>query len=373
MKEKNNAPKKRRHLSMFIAVVIGLVLIAASVPISVATETENVRALAESASDALKQQCTSFGKVVTADRAKSLFRMTDMIRDLRNRIANEPGLLSDAFLEEYVDSLRITGVVILNDDLEIAASGYTRQYRDSDWTNTELGKRFSDIITHPAKIFAERVEVNGEYYDLCAMARKDAAGIIIGFYKQPSGLISDTESDLESMLSGLYLEDGGHYVIYSGDTVSATSDTYFQGRNIADSEMLYQLANIRKDGQIHLIHADGYSWWGYRSACEGYIIAIYYPMASVLRDCLVAVIVVAAVYLFLCVLLYSFRNRVLYENQEKLRESNRQLTEKVNMLKSLETIYFCLIYVDVRKTATRPYMRRRGLSISSRAGVSTRS
>lgn len=351
MKDKNNSPRVWRNLSLLKAVIAGIVLLLVVTPFSAYVEIHQAQSLAEKTMDTLKQQCAGFSKVVATDRAKSLFRLTDLLRDFRLRLAEDPDLVNDEFLEQYVDSLRISGVVLLNKDLTIDASGYTRQYGDSDWTNSELGMRFYDIFEHPAKIFAERVKAGNEYYDLCAMARKDAPGIIIGFYQQPSGLISDTENDLESMLSGLYLENGGHYVIFSDDTVSATSDPVFQDKAVSDDEMLYKLANLKNDGKLHQILVDGHHWWGYRSACEGYIIAIYYPMLSVFSGCFIAVAVSVAAYLFLCVLLFAFRNRVLVANQQKLSDSNQHLTETVNMLKSLESIYFCLFYVDIQENS----------------------
>lgn len=349
MEEKNRPAAKRGSLTLLKAVIIGIVLVLAAVPISVYIEILQSRDLAESAAATLKTQCASFSRVVATDRTKSLFRMTGLLRDFRSRLADEPELVDDAALEEYVDSLRISGVVLLNGELETDASGYTRSFRSSGWTETDLGRRFADILTHPAKIFAERVEADGEFYDLCAMARQDAPGIIIGFYKQPTGLVSDSESDLESMLSGLYLENRGHYVIFSGGRVSATSDPAFNGADVDGSDFLRQLSGIEKDGQLHQFAADGQYWWGYRSAYEDYGVMVYYPALSVFSDCFVTVGIVVVIYLIACVMIFALRNRALAANQEKLRESNQRLTETVTMLKSLETIYFCLFYVDVRE------------------------
>ena len=174
--------------------------------------------------------------------------------------------------------------------------------------------------------------MNGEYYDVCAVARKDAPGIIIGYYKQPSGLISDTENDLESLLTGLDLEQNGHYAIIKGSIVRATSAQSMKDKKVSDDAVLQQLSHIEQNGRLHLIKADGKHYWGYRSAYEGYIICIYYPFITVFSDSLSTSALFAAVYFFFCVLYFALRNRTLYENQEKLKESNSRLTETVRML-----------------------------------------
>lgn len=342
-------PKQMRQLSVRKMIAVGLILLVLAVLISGHKKAMDTKNLAVSTMDTLKQQCTSFNKLVAADRTKSLFHLTELMQNFNDRLADEPNLAQDAFLEQYVDSLRVSGIALLDENLKLEASGHTRRFQNSDWLNTPDGNRFSDIIRYPAKIYAERVEVRGEYYDVCAMARKDAPGILIGFYQQPSGLISGTENDLESLLSGLHLEGNGHYVIAEDGKVRATSDPALEGRRVSDNAVLRQLSQIEKDAHLQLISADGSYYWGYRSACEGYLLYIYYPALTVFSVYLVTAAVFAAVYLLLCFAFFAMRNRVLYENQEKLKESNRQLSETVEMLKSLETIYFCLFYVNLEE------------------------
>lgn len=340
-------PKKFFQFTIYKAVIFGLVLLLLTASVTGHKTAMETTVIAENTMDTLKQQCSSFNKLVDSDRTKGLFRLTDLLRDFSNRLADEPSLADDTMLEQYVDSLRISGVTLLNGELKTEASGHTRRFSDPDWQKTDIGSRFADIITYPAKIFAERMEVNGEYYDVCAVARKDAPGIIIGYYKQPSGLISDTENDLESLLTGLNLEQNGHYAIIEDGNVRATSVQSMKDKALSDDAVLQQLSHIEQNGRLHLIKENGKHYWGYRSAYEGYIICIYYPFATVFSDSLSASALFAAVYFFFCVLYFAVRNRTLYENQEKLKESNLRLTESVRMLRSLETIYFSLFYVDL--------------------------
>ena len=325
-------PKKFFRFTIYKAVIFGLVLLLLTASVTGHKTAMGTTAIAANTMDTLKQQCSSLNKLVDADRTKSLFRLTDLLRDFSNRLVDEPSLADDTMLEQYVDSLRISGVTLLDSELHIQASGHTRRFSDPDWQKNDIGSRFADITTYPAKIFAERTEVNGEYYDVCAVARKDAPGIIIGYYKQPSGLISDTENDLESLLTGLDLEQNGHYAIIKGSIVRATSAQSMKDKKVSDDAVLQQLSHIEQNGRLHLIKADGKHYWGYRSAYEGYIICIYYPFITVFSDSLSTSALFAAVYFFFCVLYFALRNRTLYENQEKLKESNSRLTETVRML-----------------------------------------
>ena len=70
-------------------------------------------------------------------------------------------------------------------------------------------------------------------------------------------------------------------------------------------------------------------------------------MSAIYVVALIAAGIVAVVYLLLCLAFFFVRARALYRNQEKLEDANRDLTHTVEMLKSLESIYFTLFRVDL--------------------------
>lgn len=347
MTKKIKSPNLLR-LSVRSVIVVGLVLMLIVTSIAGHFEMMSQTKAAESAMDTLKSQCISFDKLMASDRTKSLFRLTDMMRNLRHDVTADTTLISDTYLEEFVDSMRITGVAVLDAELELVASGYTRQFHNDDWTEISGGNDFDDIVTSPEKVFATRIKHDGQYYDICALGRIDAPGVLVGYYRQPTGLISDTENDLVGLLGGLHLEGGGRYTITEGEYVRVCSNQSLQDTLISDSEILQKADGLPNDGRLHLIHAEGKFYFCLRSTCEGYVLYIYYPLSSVLPAWLAASGTFAGIYLIVCFVYFAVRNRTFYANHRELQESNRHLTETVNMLQALETIYFTLFYVDLK-------------------------
>lgn len=339
--------KRNRFITLKRVLVAALILLVASGTLVAYGEVHRMAQLASSTMQSLKQQCISFNRLVAADRTKNLYWLSDMMLDLSEDLKRDPSLATDDYLEAYVDDLRLSGVALLNENGILEASGYTRQFREVDWKNSPVGSQFADIATYPKKIYTEQVEVDGEYYDVCALAREDAPGILLGFYQQPSGLITRTEGDLESLLSGLELERSGHYLIAENGMIRAASDTAFGISEANENELFEKLALTPKDGKLHWVSAGGKIYWGYHSGCENYSIYIYYPATAVLSSTIAIVAAVMAAYCALCFLYYAVRNQALYENQEKLRQSNQNLTETVQMLKALQTIYFLLFCVNL--------------------------
>lgn len=339
--------KRNCFITLKRVLVAALILMVASGTLVAYAEVHRTAQLASSTMQSLKQQCISFNRLVAADRTKSLYWLSDMMLDLSEDLKRDPSLATDDYLEAYVDNLRLSGVALLNENGILEASGYTRQFREVDWKNSPVGSQFADIATYPKKIYTEQVEVDGEYYDVCALAREDAPGILLGFYQQPSGLITGMEEDLKSLLSGLELERSGHYLIAENGMIRVASDTTFGISEANENELFEKLALTPKDGKLHWVSAGGKIYWGYHSGCENYSIYIYYPAAAVLSSAIAIVAAVMAAYCALCFLYYAVRNQALYENQEKLRQSNQNLTETVQMLKALQTIYFMLFCVNL--------------------------
>lgn len=339
------------HLTVQKAIAIGCVLIMIVMLVTGHAETRKVTKLADEAMNTIKQQCASFNKLVASDRTKSLFRLIELMQILRQDLHEDSSHVNDAYLEQYCDSLRLSGVAVLSGDLKLEASGYTRCFQDGNWMASSDGEKIKDILCFPKKIYAERVEVDGEYYDICAVARTDADGIIIGYYQQPSALISDTESDLESLLTGLRLEWNGHYAIVEDGVVRATSDMTIKDQNVSANPILTGLSSIPKDGHLHIVSVqeEHRYYWGYRSAYEGYILYVYYPISVMLSGPLIGAALFAVLYLFLCMLYFGVRNRALRENKEELEVSNDRLRQTIKTLEALETIYFSLYYVDVKE------------------------
>ena len=348
--------KKRKfeqflHLTVQKTIAIGCVLIMIVMLVMGHAETRKVTKLADATMSTIKQQCASFNKLVASDRTKSLFRLIELMQILRQDLHEDSSHVNDAYLEQYCDSLRLSGVAVLSGDFKLEASGYTRFFQDENWMASSDGEKIKDILYFPKKMYAERVEADGEYYDICAVARTDADGIIIGYYQQPSALISDTESDLESLLTGLRLERNGHYAIVEDGVVRATSDMIIKDQNVSANPILTGLSSIPKDGHLHIVSVQEKHryYWGYRSAYEGYILYVYYPISVMLSGPLIGAALFAVLYLFLCMLYFGVRNRALRENKEELEVSNDRLRQTIKTLEALETIYFSLYYVDVKE------------------------
>ena len=338
----NNIKRTRLRWRIGPIIFAGILLFLLTLDLSGRNGLSRTQALTDNTLDTLRLQCISFHKLESADGTKSLFRLADSVQALSRHLELDPTLASNAYLEDFVDEIRLSGVALLNADLQLEASGYTRQYAGMSWLDGASSARLESLIDS-AKIYTQRVEKDGVSYDVCAVARRDAPGVVIGFYQQPNGLLADTEVDMATLLTGLHLDRKGAYLITRDGAVLASSTAGIGD----DSAVLDCLNRLECGGALQSFRCGGHLYYGARSACEDYGLYIYFPALSVFSSTLTSAAVFIALYGGFWVLLFGLKTRELSDSQRELRRSNSQLQKTVNMLHSLENIYFTIFYVDL--------------------------
>ncbi|MFR3991887.1 MAG: hypothetical protein ACLTY5_04680 [Angelakisella sp.] len=112
-------------------IIVGILLFLLVVLVHGHAEYQITASLARDTANTLRQQCISFYKLASGDRVKSLFRLSDSLLELSYHLRDDPELINDEYLEQSVDRLRLTGVALLDGDLSLEASGYTRPMQGS--------------------------------------------------------------------------------------------------------------------------------------------------------------------------------------------------------------------------------------------------
>ena len=281
---------------------------------------------AHDVAETLKEQCASYDRLVVSDRTKSLFYLSDMTRQLSSNIAEDPSHASDGYLEAYVERARISGALLIDRDLKLKAASNVK-LRDGRWTSASFGALFADIVKYPEKVFSERVYIDGEYYDFSAVSREDEPGIVACFYKQPTGLVTDMEDDLESMLTGLSLNFEGNYLVAYEGSVCAASDPGMDKESAKSEALRDTFVSLPDDKRVHLTQCDGWEYLAYHTETNGYSLYVYYPLYVVIFGSLIISGFILILYFVLVFGFMSVRNRALYENQVKLEYANNAKSE----------------------------------------------
>lgn len=338
------AKHRRKIKKVFWRTVSGIVLTIVFAGIQYFIALSDVEDLRESTTNTLKQQCKSFENIQAVDRMSSLFKMSNSIIELSYNFMYYPEFVMDEYLESYVTSMRFSGIAVLDENLALEASGYTRFYEDNLWKENYYPGCFESMLTHKNKVFMERITVDGNVYDVCAVARQEKPGVIIAYYGHPSGLLEDNKMDLINLLEGIIMDlDGDFLIEHNGSLLSKDKD-------IDDfQELISHSDDILVSDKLSPIYYNDQHYLASQTLSGEYSIYVYFPITAVFKDAVLNVVIFVLLYVGLWLTMSVLKSRSLREKQKQLEETNKQLSESMNILQSLQNLYFTIFYVDISK------------------------
>lgn len=304
----------------------------------------HVDALRESTTNTLKQQCKSFENIQAVDRMSSLFNMSYSLIELSYNFLYHPEFVLDEYLESYVKSMHISGIAVLDGNLNLEASGFTRFYENDLWKENYYPGCFESMVEYPNKVFMERMSVDGIIYDICAVARKEKPGIIIAYYGHPSSMMEDNEFDLINLLDDITIDLDGEFLIeYNGKLLSKNKD-------INDFHELIVLSDYTLNSEsLSPIMYNNHEYLASKTVSGEYTLYVYFPISSVFKDAVLNAFIFALLYSGFWLVLSAIKGCSLSEKQKQLEETNKQLKESMGILQSLQNLYFTIFYVDIKK------------------------
>lgn len=303
--------------------------------------------------DFVKNRIESYEIYNTNDQVKSLVRLLDKTTEL-SRVIEQEGNLSTEMLDEYAREQRLTGILVLDQNLEVTE----QNAKDGDtmplWQKLIKSDYVRDIAEHPEKTYTTRLRNKGKIYDFAAVARQDAAGILITYAQREE--VNELNGDLTmaSLFSDVPFEMNGSVVICDDDKVVSTNRQELTARSIEEAKSQYKNKfEADENGIVHLRSETG-NWFGRREKIKDYDAYIFFPESQVYitRNIICVIYVLLALLLFLLYRVSRSRTekRSILQDQKRLRVINalghayasislvNLKTEEIEILKSSENM-----------------------------------
>lgn len=258
----------------------------------------------------------------TNDQVKSLVRLMDKTTELSRVIAQE-GNLSEEMLDEYAKEQRLTGILVLDQDQKVAE----QTAKDGDamplWQKLIECDYVHDIADHPEKTYTTRLRNEGKLYDFAAVARQDAAGILIAYAQKEE--VNELNGDLTmaSLFSDFPFEMNGSVVICDDNKIVSTNKQELTSRSIEAAKSLYKNQFKADVNRIVRLHSKNGIWYGRQEKIKDYDAYIFFPKYQVY----ITRNTVCMIYVLLALLLFSLyrvsrsrtEKRSILQDQKRLR------------------------------------------------------
>lgn len=334
--------KKTMNRFLVAAILLGFVLTGSTWAIGNRADFRNINQEMNKTLEDMKRQCISYDEIVSADKAKSLIRVTEQAMEIETNLRRDPELFSEDYLREYIDNQRISGVMILNDKLEPELECRNRDVGYSDFEDEIRSGAVSDIPEHPEKIYAERIMRQGSYYDIAMVARTDRKGIICCYRYQDAEVTALNLASIENLIAGYKIEKGGIvYVVYD-DIIHGSNSEHMRGKKAAEAPVIQELDNCANSSKPVRLKDGKNIFYGKKAKYSVYSLYIYYPLDQVFEISRRLTASSVGVYLVLCMLVYILQNR---EEKRHLLALDRQM----GIIRAISGIYVMSMLIRLQE------------------------
>ena len=339
-KDKTSAGASR-HTFFTALLIVGIVLFATFTY----DGSRRLQSTLEETIDFAKLRIMRLGIYQTDDRVKSLTRLLDKSTELAENISQWRRLdeCSAERLGTYITDQRITGALVLDDELNVVMEASEDAAEDGGaakdmWQELIQSSYINDILLYPQKTYVERMETDGGFCDVAAVARKDAPGMILTYVRK-EGILSEGMS-METLFTGFPFEMGGIVAVSDGDRIVGTNSDNLQGRTIDECRELFVGGlNPNDDGIIRLRAGNGI-WYGQKARSGIYSIYMFFPAHQVFmrRNIICSGYLLVAIVIYLIhVLGRSNAEKAVLEREQK----------RLRIIRSIGYAYTSITLVDL--------------------------
>ena len=279
----------------------------------------------------VKEKLETYNNYLSNDRTKSLVRLLDKVTAFTG-ILNQETYTGET-LKQYVKEQHMQGIVILDKHMNTVLQTTTEENVSDIWKDLLQSDSMKEIIEYPKKVYMTRTETESGTYDIAAVARTDAPGIVLGYMKQDTVTEGVNDISLDNFFDGLMVNNNGFIAISQGNTLLATN------KKIADDISPEQWEKISRKsvwvkGNLSKLKYAGEHWYIRKSQYQDYIIYILLPVNGVYRSYYMLDASIMLLYVLICSLIVIIYFSVEKKNMAALKKA-KETADAANRAKSV--------------------------------------
>ena len=319
--------QKKKRIDRNVCLLVFILIFSGILTFLLLTARDNNRlnSTLDETFDFVKNRIESYEIYNTNDQVKSLIRLLDKTTEL-SRVIEREGNLSTEMLDEYAREQRLTGILVLDQNLKVTEQNAKDGDTMSLWQKLIKSDYVRDIAEHPEKTYTTRLRNKGKIYDFAAVARQDASGILITYAQKEE--VNELNGDLTmaSLFSDFPFEMNGSVVICDDDKVVSTNRQELIARSIEEAKSQYKNKFEADENGIVRLRSEAGNWSGRREKIKDYDAYIFFPESQVYitRNIICVIYVLLALLLFLLYRVSRSRTekRSILQDQKRLRVIN---------------------------------------------------
>ena len=295
----------------------------------------------------LKRQCQNYNDFLASDETKSLIRLTEQAEDVSETLA----LLDENRRQDYInsifDSQRLACILVLDETLKpddslkptgrhiTAVPGY------EEWATEVQNPAVRSILSQPKKIYSARIQHKDNIYDIAAVARTDADGIVFCAVRQNEEKLEHFYEPVRNLLARNETRLKGSLYIADGERILASNKDRVECRTTAEVTELQALARIQAGNVLTRFTNKGEIYYGGTSKCRNYDIFVFYSAKEVYLPCRTIMLVVICLYALIIIVIGWF-----YSKQKA--HHNDEISRQYEIIDAISHIYSLTALINLK-------------------------
>lgn len=346
-----NKLKKALSLKM-LHFVIGIFL-AASVGVFISIgfmvhyqDLKETYAMAEKTTAFLKAECQKFDNYIRGNSARSLQDLLDNADGL-NRFVSPESLLDPEFLQEFIWGEHVSGVIILDRELQpLAQADMDGKDAYGLWSDVIHQSCVENILQYPKKTYIDHVTVDEAPYDIAAAASADGARLIFCYSSTLKPASDPYELTLKSILENNNFYKDPTLVITDGTKVLSTNNEIVETIGTAQYQELAAAIDW-KDDQFTRFQYDGDTYYGLRRVYNKYIVYVVYDREEVFTNEDNVLVMAFLLYMAAGILILAIQR-----HSDKL--SINKMEKQLGIINAISTSYSSTFLLHMEKLELEP-------------------
>ena len=285
-----------------------------------------------------KEKLETYDNYSANDETKSLVRLLDKTTELGNNFGQS--YFSDADLDKYIEQQRITGIIILDENMNPVHQSTTDGDTYALWKEVLNADSVKEVVSYPRKVYMLRTDMQGETYDVVAIARSDAPGVIMAYVLQSA--LKDGMNDIspESLFSGMIIDSNGFLAVTKNDEVIAVNNDSVDKQSAQEWENLFENGSKVRN-RLYRVKYDGKRQYISETRYRDYVIYMLFAVDEVYKPYFVIEFVLIMLYLLFCIGIAWVVGHVERKNYHRLQKYY-QIVDAINSV----YVWNLLVYTD---------------------------
>lgn len=338
-----------RIVSGIFLVISVIVFIALGIAVQI-QDLHDTYALAEETYSFLQNECEKYDNYMKGMSAKAKQDILDKAIGLRKFISTDQ--LSDTkFLQEFIRTEHVGGVLVLNNDLSVVAQA---DMDDQDsyelWKNQLTLKSIKEVMKYPKKKYVDQVVLNDIPYDY-AVISNNGNGLLLCYSSSQKPTRDPYELAIGKFLINNSFHKNPKVLITADKKILATNDPDLEGKKTKECKITRKSGIDWRKNKLTQISYKGTSWYGIQRVYNTYSIYILYPYSEVFSN--------RTNFMIIGFMLYLIAGMVILLVQRHYDKANiRKLQNQMNIIDAINVSYSSTILLHLDK------MELEGLKVS---------